>query len=306
MNRRISLLISSAALLLLAERAGAGAWPQHKHGLYFKLSSAYLHSTQEFDHNGDRLDIFQERIIYEETSFRDFSVSTYFEYGLSDRLTIVGTLPFKVLRSRRTEIIGGGALARIATLYTIGLSDLSLLGKFALLNGSFALSLQGGLKLPLGYEEKPSDDGAPLGTGVVDFEGHLLVGKSLYPLPAYLTGSVGYRHRTNELHDQLLATAEAGYTAGRFLIKVTVDALMSTIAPPDLVGQPVVSPLPGGGGALPNIIVGDQDIFKISPSLIYRLTSKWAVQGEVLHIYAGKNTVAGTIYSIGFIFQRQP
>ncbi len=282
----------------------AGAWPQPKHGLYVKLSSSYLATTKEFNHEGDKLDIFQERIIYRDTSFRDFSVSAYFEYGLFNRLTIVGTLPFKVLRSKRTELIGGGTLARIATLYTTGFSDLSLLGRYALWQGSFALSFQGGVKLPLGYEEKPADDGAPLGTGDIDLEGHLLLGKSLHPLPAYLTGSIGYRHRTDELHDQILLNAEAGYTAGKFLFKVTFDGLMSTITPPDIVGQPVMSPLPGGGGALPNIIVGDQDIFKISPSIIYNFTEDWGVQGEVLHIFAGKNTVAGTIYSFGIILQK--
>lgn len=282
----------------------AGAWPQKKHGIHLKLSSSYFHTTKEFNHEGDRLDIFQERIIYEDTSFREFAIRAYAEYGLTDRLTLIGKLPFKVLRSKRTELIGGGALARIATLYTNGVGDLTVLGKYGLVNGPWALSLQGGFKIPLGYEELPADDGSPLGTGDFDLEGHLLLGKSLYPLPAYLTTRIGYRWRSDELHDQVVLQAETGYTAGRFFVKFVFEGVKSTVTPPDLVGQPVVTPLPGGGGALPNIIEGDQDIFKINPSVSFSFNRKWSVQGELIHIFAGKNTVAGAAYSLGLIFEK--
>ena len=53
-----------------------------------------------------------------------------------------------------------------------------------------------------------------------------------------------------------------------------------------------------------NIIQGDQDIFKISPSIIVNLTKSIALQGEILHIFAGKNTVSGTIFSLGIIYSK--
>ena len=132
----------------------------------------------------------------------------------------------------------------------------------------------------------------------------MLIGKSLFPFPAYLTGGVGYRRRSGPLQDQILFTAEGGYSFGSVLVKVTFDGLKSTIAPPDIVGQPVTTPLPGGGGAFPNIIQGDQDIFKINPSIIVNLTKQIAMQGEFLHVYAGKNTVSGTSYSLGLIYTK--
>ncbi len=282
----------------------AGAWVQKKHGYYFKLSANYLHTTKEFNFEGDKLDIFQERIVYKDASFRDFNVTLYGEYGLFEKFTIVGSLPFKILRSKRTELVGGGLLARIATIYTQGVSDLSLEGRYQLLNKKVVLSLQGGLKIPLFYEESPSDDGAPLGTGNVDFAGQVLVGKSLYPLPVYVTAGFGYRKRTGDVHDQVFYSAEAGYTLGKLLVKVTFDGLQSTVTPPDIVGAPVTTPLPGGGGALPNVIVGDQDIFKINPSIIMNLSKRLAIQGDILHVYGGKDTVAGTTFSLGVILQR--
>ncbi len=121
------------------------------------------------------------------------NVTAYLEYGLSERLTLIMNLPVKTLTSKRTEIIGGGIVARHVTIHTQGLADLSISVRYALLNGPFVLSYQTGIKLPLGYEEGPADDGPPLGTSKIDFEGHLLIGKSLFSLPAYLTASVGFR-----------------------------------------------------------------------------------------------------------------
>lgn len=277
---------------------------QARGGYYFKLSSGYLFTTEEFNHEGDRLDIFQERIIYENTSFRDFSLSAYLEYGLFERLTVVAQLPFKILTSKRTEILGDQLLARIVTLHTVGVADLSLSGRYGLFHGGFALSLQGGVKMPMGYEAKPSNDGPPLGTGKLDVKGHLLVGQSLHPWPLYVSGSAGYRHRTGPLHDQWLFAFEVGLTSGELLIKLAFEGVKSTVAPPDIVGQPVMTPLPGGGGALPNIIVGDQDIYKASPSITYSLGRGLAMQAEIWHIFAGKNTVAGSTYTFGLILSR--
>ncbi len=291
-------------MVFLSQVAFAGAWTQKKKGYFLKLSVNYLFTTKEFNHEGKKLDIFQERIIYEDTSFRDVNITAYFEYGLFENLTLVANLPFKILTSKRTEIIGGGLLARIVTIHTEGFSDLSISGRYRLLSKPVFLSFQGGFKIPLAYNAAPADDGAPLGTGKLDYEGQLLAGKSLYPLPLYFTAGIGYRKRTGAFHDQVFYATELGYTLGKVLFKATFDGLKSTVAPPDIVGQPVVTPLPGGGGALPNIIVGDQDIFKFSPSIIYHFSERFALQGEILHVFAGKNTVAGTTVSLGVILSK--
>ena len=67
----------------------SGAWVQKKHGFYFKVSGNYFLTTKEFNHEGRRLDIFQERIIYEDTSFRDLNLTAYLEYGLFEKFTLV-------------------------------------------------------------------------------------------------------------------------------------------------------------------------------------------------------------------------
>ncbi len=287
--------------LLLHAQLFAGAWTQKKNGLYLKISSNYLYTTQEFNHVGDKLEIFQERFAFINTSFRDFNINAYVEYGIDNRFTVIANLPYKILTAKRSEVVGDSVVSRILTLYTLGVSDLSLSARYALFKTPFALAIQGGFKIPLGYDKNPVNEGAPLGTGELDFEGNLLFGKSLYPLPLYLTGGIGYRQRSGALHDQILYTAEAGFQQSIFLFKVTLDGLFSTTTPPDLAGQAIITPLPGGGGAFPNIIVGDQDIHKISPSLIVKVSPITSFQLEALHIFSGKNTVAGTVFSFGVV-----
>ena len=73
----------------------AGAWTQKVGGYYFKIETSYLKATKEFNHNGDELNILEERFIYKDASFRDISIRAYGEYGLFENLTLVGKIPFK-------------------------------------------------------------------------------------------------------------------------------------------------------------------------------------------------------------------
>lgn len=287
--------------LLLHSQLFAGAWTQKKSRLYLKISANYLNTTEEFNHVGEKQEIFQERFAFINTSFRDFNFNAYAEYGLFDRFTVIANLPYKILTAKRTEVVGDSVVSRILTLYSLGVADLSLSGRYAIFKAPLAVAFQGGIKIPLGYDKNPRNEGAPLGTGEVDFEGNLLFGKSLYPLPFYLTGGIGYRQRSGALHDQVLYTAEAGFQQSIFLFKVTLDGLFSTTTPPDLAGQAIITPLPGGGGAFPNIIVGDQDVHKISPSLVVKVSPITSFQLEALHIFSGKDTVAGTVFSVGVV-----
>ena len=275
-----------------------------ENGYYLKFSANYLDTAFEYNHEGQRLDLFAEQFAFEDASFRDVNFSFYGEYGLTERMTLVGSLPAKILTARRTELIAGRA-ARILTLHTTGLADLTVSGRFRLWNNPLALSFQGGVKIPLGYDKQPENEGAPLGSGEPDVEGLLQFGKGSAVIPGYVTGSVGYRFRSGPLNDQILYLFEAGVRVpGRLLFKVTFDGIQSTVTPPDIAGQTISIPLPGGGGTFPNIIVGDQHVWKISPALIYDIERGVSVQLEMLNIFAGKNTIAGNTFSLGMVFAR--
>ena len=292
-------------LLLVQSTVHAGAWTRKKGRVYFKLASLYLNSGKEYNYQGARLHLFQDlEFTYPQAEFTEFSLLGYAEYGLTDRLTLIGTLPLKFLRSQRTEVSGGGLVVNRVAATEAGFADLDINIRVALLQAPVVLSLETGVKLPLRYRNDPLIDRPPLGTGEIDGSGKLLFGVSLHPLPGYVTGGVGYRVRGGtRFHDQLLSELEIGYTRGRILYKIAYEGITSTVAPPDIYGRPVVTPLPGGGGVLPDVLAGDQDIYKISPSLVISIDADWSVQLEALHVFAGKNTLAGTTLLLGLVLQ---
>jgi len=95
-----------------------------------------------------------------------------------------------------------------------------------------------------------------------------------------------------------------GYTAGRLLFKVGLDGVENTSAPPDIYGQTVITPLPGGGGVLPDLVIGDQHITKLNPALIYSVRPGLSLQGEFSRILAGTNTLSGNAFVLGVVLTR--
>ena len=303
-RRAVGAPLATLALLvvgLLAGRCWAGAWVQERGSYFLKVGSSYFSTTEEFNHLGDRLQILEEQTAFEDASFRDANVNLYLEYGLTENATMVATLPFKGLRSERDVLFGGGIETTREIVNTVGFGDITLSVRRQLLPDPLAFSIQTGVKFPLGYDQRPANDGPPLGSARFDGEIHLLAGRSLWPLTGYVTGSLGFRRRGGRLHDEVVYGVEVGYNLGPVLTKIALDGVRNRSTPPDIAGQTVVTPLPGGGGVLPNLIVGDQHFTKLSPGVIYSLSPGMAVQAELLHVLAGTNTLSGTIFSLALI-----
>ena len=281
--------------------------------MYFKIAGLSFRSQDYLDIAGNR----QARVAKPNTDeLSDESLSAYLEYGLWEHLTLVATLPYKrlvyteVREFKRSDTNTTEILTKDET--NSGLADLELRLRWRLLRNPAVVSLALGGKFPVGYDidqdgngppevdglglgPSPVDDGAgadnkvPLGTGERDIDMRLLVGKSLYPLPGYLTSTVGYRKRGGAFSDEFFYGLEAGVTYKRLLVKGVVEG-MRTMGDCGAMGQ---------GG-----LVGDQDILKLAPGLIWSLSKHLEVGVDLFHIAAGCNTAAGTTYAVGLAFKR--
>ena len=310
--------IPLVAILLAAipTQLHAGAWTQGLGGMYFKVAGLSFRSQDYLDAAGNR-QVRAAKPSVEELS--DESISAYLEYGLLGRLTLVAALPYKRLVYKNTEVKVFKSDVLDTTITRVhpdeirsGLGDLELRLRWRLLRFPAVVSLALGGKFPLGYDLdqgsigslgtgglglglSPVDDGAgadnkvPLGTGERDLDMRLLVGKSLFPLPGYLTSTVGYRKRGGAFSDEFFYGLEAGVTYKRLLVKGVVEG-MQTTGDCGAMGQ---------GG-----LVGDQDILKLSPGLIWSLSKHLELGVDLFHIAAGCNTAAGTTYAVGLAFKR--
>jgi hypothetical protein len=277
------------AIALTHSTAFGGAWVQKKDGYFFKLTGGYLYTTEEYDSAGSIQRIRRGDDGISNTSYKEISFTGYLEYGLTDGMTLVANLPLKINTSGRTEAATVFGPERDVEVVTGGLSDLTLSVRLHLAGRATPLSIQAGVKLPLGYDPSPPDEGAPLGSGKVDVEGLVLAGVGLWPIRAYLTGQIGYRVRGGTgIVDEYLFQLEGGFTPGRWLAKATLEG--------------VYSAQPPGNQESSTVIVTNMDVLKIIPTVAYRIGPRTAVGVEVFHTLSGRNTVAGTTYAVGIVF----
>ncbi len=234
-RRRRSLHVLALALLLgaLPATARAGGWVQELFKLYAKLTygTSSANTVYRFD-GAEKYPTDNPPFTVRNYPIAERSLFLYAEYGLLRDLTLVGSAAFKrvVITSpvERKEVEG--------------LGDIYVAGRYLL--SSFdqqVVSATLGVTLPTGYSR---DLTPPLGSGNLNIEVAGNYGISFYPLPAYATGSIGYRGRTgifpsrlkNETRpfapdyaDEIFANVEAGYTIGdRLLLHAVGQSLFST------------------------------------------------------------------------------
>ncbi|NKB66409.1 MAG: hypothetical protein GKR89_05070 [Candidatus Latescibacteria bacterium] len=275
------LLVLGLVSLAGPTRLEAGAWTQPKRAAYIKLAALSFASNEDLNAGGNRVG---KPGMGELT---DFSISAYLEYGLHERLTLVASLPYKRLLDERRFTDEEGTLTGIGRERHRGPGDLDLRLRWRWRTEPAVISLALGGKVPLDYKMR-LDSNVPLGTGELDGDIRLLVGKSLHPFPGYLTGTAGYRKRGGEFGDELFFGLEGGITWKRLLFKGAVEGI-GTLGDCGATGQAGLT--------------GDQDIIKVAPGLIWPLTQNLELGLDLFHPVAGCNTALGTTYALGLAFK---
>ncbi len=260
-------------ILLAAAPAWAGAWSQAK-GHYYAKGSAILYRADEvFDEMGERraLGMDHDRFASTQTFF-------YLEYGLRERLTLL------------TQISGGQLQARNDLLRreTAGIGDLELGLKYQVVDQPVVVSPMLSLKLPTGYH---STYDPPLGTGKVDLEARLLLGRSLFPLPLYLGAEAGYRWRGGLFSDQLAYGVEAGGSRERVFAKVYVE------------GRETRSGSRESSGEVGVFRVSEGDFAKAGINLALNLAGPLWADLLVEEVFTGDNTGAGRSWGLGLAYR---
>lgn len=272
-----SLKCLASAMLITALTAGpclAGAWTAAKGALYHKATMNFYSADEQFNDSGSK------RAMAGHGDFTDTNVSTYLEYGITDTLTVLGTISYKWMESEDDSM----------TARTEGLSDMEAGLKYRLLSGDFGVvSFQGLVKIPECYDE---DDALALGNGQYDVEFRLLYGRSLYPVvPGYFNVEAGYRFRAEEPADEF-----------RYLVELGLDfssALYGRAKLDGILGMGNDDPSTNSAGN-PTATL-DYDLGKLDLAFGCRISPRWSFElGYRAEIY-GKNTAAGENISLALI-----
>ena len=276
-RRRRAAFFCVALTLAIPHAADAGAWAQKTGEYYFKLSALTATYREEFDEAGTRVPRSGGM-----GELSDFSLGAYLEYGIDDDWTLVASAPYKRLTDERTLAAG------IARESNRRLGDLELRLRRPLRLQPLVISVALGGKIPLGYPAR-LDTRVPVGTGKIDTDLRLLVGRSFHPVPAYATGELGFRLRGGDFGNETFFSIETGASSGRLLLKARLDGVRT-------LGECGAS---GQGG-----LIGDQDILKLSPGVIYGLPGDAELSFELIRTAAGCNTTSGNTWILGIARKR--
>ncbi len=274
-------LVQSSLLALALVSASvsvcfAGAWTAPQNNFYEKLAFNYYYSHETFGPTGSRSSTPNNG------KFTDYNLSNYFEYGLTNDLTVINSLAYKWLRNEDDKILATGR----------GLGDVDLGLRYKLLDSEKIgiVSSQLLVKIPGPYGK---NDALPLGNGQFDTELRLLYGRSLYPyIPGYANIEVGYRLRAEDPSDEIRYLVEFGVDITKEIYtRAKLDGIVSVNNGKklDSSGNPTAT--------------NNFDLGKLDLTLGYKIRPSWGVEASYVPAIYGQNTAAGATYSFALYFK---
>ena len=196
MSKTVFTIALLAGFILQSFPTYAGGWTHPRGKGYFKLNEQLIRSDSYFQPSGDKVDI---------TDQSRYTTSLYGEFGLVDRLTLVGYIPFY----QRISEDRPGSDSKTGT------GDWELGARIGLLtNRATVVSLQVMAGLPLGDSFTEQEVGLFTGDGEFNQLISLQVGHSLWPTPGYLKAEIGFNNRESDFSDELRYALEAGFMVG--------------------------------------------------------------------------------------------
>ena len=278
---KISVIFLLTLFSIQSITAGGG-WPQKKGQGYIKLSEWWLVSNQHFTGTGQ---------IDPNVTTGIFNSSIYFEYGITDRLTVTGYVPF-FSRTYNNNIVSettGEILFEGESLNSFGDTDLGL--QYGLTSGVVNTSISLTLGLPLGVSDGGSQ--GTLQTGDGEFNQLLKVdagfGYKLLGQNAYANTYIGYNNRTNGFSDEYRFGLESG-------VNLLNDKLLALVRVFGVLSAKNGAP---SGDTGTSIFANNAEHISISPELNYNVGKNWGVSASVSTALYGKLIFASPAYAIG-------
>jgi len=277
-----------ALLAAWSPDARAGAWARGRGEAYAKASVSYLKAEEMFDDSGERRPLF-DPALYERTRYAEHGSALYVEYGVFDALTLLGSLPLKLVEQDADGLSGAGGLHGEA----FGLADIHLGARVPLHRGRWAAAIEPDLKVPLRGAPQTVSTAPTLSTGLIDFGAALCLGTSLPRLRGYGQGSVGYRIRAGRTAEEEYWDFEAGLEPARLLrVRFLYDGVHSERG------------LGGGGAAADAPVpgVGEQSFQRIAPTVAIALGGWNEVSVTWRRVFDGRSALRSSEWEVGFSF----
>lgn len=280
--------------------------------VYAKLSVNHYYTNYTFTNGGGL------QRLPRGTTFTDNNITLYLEYGITERLTVIGSVPYKWLRSTYNRLItkGDQTKEQRVTTHWNGFGDVELGLKYCFLTEPIVSSIQFLHKNTWLYSK---DERIPPGNHQDDYELRLLFGKSLWPFPGYCGAEFGYRWRSQNPSDEYRYLVEFGVTATpKLSFRIKLDGIKS-VRNADLPAQytmPSTAYIDEETGRViktrsktanqtvaANPSLGLQyDLGKLEFTSSYQVSKQWFCELSYTNYPYGQNISPGDQYSLALVF----
>ncbi len=268
----------------MPSKVRAGAWTQQDGGGYLKFSTRVVRADSFYDPEGNSTDI---------ATFGDTAFSLYGEYGLFERLTLVGNLPVRRLTLNRQE----GELTGVELFpgdSSTALGDGELGVRIALARlGSSVFSTQVTVGIPVGDTDQ--ENGLVTGDGEADVRAEVLFGHSFSGLPIYLSASTGYAQRFEGFSNEFRYGIEGGYRFGDWgllVLRANGTQSLKNIE------------TAGGGEIEANLFANNASFLAIGPEFNLALGRGSGASVAVEGVVFGENVFDAPAFTFGLTWSR--
>ena len=220
-NKKTSSLL---LILLMLSLTVSAQWSKGKRNGYYKISAWSLKADQHYTDTGD---------IDPNRTSGTFNISLYGEYGLTDKLDVIGYAPIftRVYRNEEKSATSGNIITAGEALNSVGDIDLGL--RYGLIkNKHLALSTTLKFGLPFGENSGGSDGSFQTGDGEFnqDLQVDLGVPFKLKNIPAYAKTYLGYNNRTKGFSDEFHYGGEVGlnFNSSKLWLIARLNVVKST------------------------------------------------------------------------------
>ena len=267
-------------LILFSTIIYGDGWTKKAGSGYYAVDIRSLNASKYHNSNGDNIEI---------NNVMDLAFNLYSEYGLTDDLTLKLNFPFyKILTYDSPE---SGANDNI-DLDNDGIGDLDLGIRYKITKiGATVFAVGLNLGIPISSDDVYGQENKfALSDGEFNQIISLEAGHSLYPLPAYISGSIKFNNRNEGYSDQIYAGVESGY-------KVQKDLLLN------LRFNYLKSLKNGSKEVFENVIpiqANDQEYLAVRFGAFYNFYKNYGIAATADLGLAAKNVLSAPVFSIGF------
>ena len=288
---KIKYLFILLSILITSNIYAGGGWTNEKGTAYIKVSGWWVESKNFFSGNGS-----ESR---SNVSSGLFNINIYAEYGITDKLTAIGYIPFFSRAYQNREVDQNGNINETlpgGDLNSFGDSEIGL--KYNLYkNDRFSIATSLTLGLPFGNDG--SDQELLLTTGDGEFNQIVRVdiGASLFQndlLSIYGNAYFGYNNRTKGFSDELRGGAEIG--AG------ILDKKLWLISKLDIIESTKNGDTISNNDTRANIFANNAEVINLTFETSYYITEKIGISASIANPLSGVSGFDAPAYSGGIFF----